>query len=204
MIVGITGRAGAGKDTVANILIHKRRFATMQFAGPLKRMLCDLLRVPFEAWEDREWKETVIPELGVSPRVMAQTLGTEWGRNCCGEDFWVKIGMHNAKSIEAELEKIDDRYTICFTDVRFENEAGAIRNLGGYIIHVHRPGHEAGTSSAHSSEDGIQVNPLSDIVIINDGTLEDLERETLELIDSRTLKEANEKVQDRSAGSARN
>lgn len=195
MIVGITGRAGAGKDTVAAILRDHHRFATMQFAAPLKTMLCSLLNVPKEAWEDREWKETVIPELGVSPREMAQTLGTEWGRNCCGKNFWVKIGMHNAKSIGSELRKIDDRYTICFTDVRFENEADAIRSEGGYIIHIHRPGHDGGTKFQHPSEDGIQVDPLIDVVLVNDGTLEDLyEKVHSFAVDAQIMKQANEAI----------
>lgn len=192
MIIGLTGRAGAGKDTVADILRTHHKFATMSFASPLKKMLCELLSVPYDMWEDRAWKETVIPELGHTPRYLAQTLGTEWGRECCGEDFWVNIALNNALRIEKELNAIDDRYTICFTDVRFENEAEAIRNLGGYIIHIHRPGHDAGTSLAHASEDGIQVEPLRDVILTNDGTLEDLEKTVFAYaFDARMMKEAN-------------
>lgn len=192
MIVGITGRAGAGKDTFAEYL-RDYNFATSAFAYPLKQMLCTLLDVPYEKWEDREWKETTINELGLSPREMAQTLGTEWGRNCNGKNFWVKIAMQRASEVMASL---GSNWNFAFTDCRFENEADAIRNRGGYIIHIVRPGSDSATQSQHSSELGVKVNKsLGDIVVQNDGSLAELRVRALAVAnDISMIRQAREAI----------
>lgn len=38
MIIGIAGRAGSGKDTVADLLVRDHRFVKIAFADPLKRI----------------------------------------------------------------------------------------------------------------------------------------------------------------------
>ncbi|WP_244670918.1 deoxynucleotide monophosphate kinase [Pseudomonas sp. RtIB026] len=62
--------------------------------------------------------------------------------------------------------------TIVIKDIRFENEASFLRSHNGVIWHVRRP--DALRVNAHSSESGIQQNE-QDILIVNDGTIADLE-----------------------------
>lgn len=195
MIVGITGRAGAGKDTVAAFLREDHKVATLSFAGPLKSMLCDLLKVPYDQWEDREWKEAVIPELGLTPREMAQTLGTEWGRNCCGQNFWVKIAMLKAQKILETLHETGGYdWHLAFTDVRFQNEADAIYATGGHLIHVVRPGDEDKTGFEHASEAGVAVGHR-DVVVHNDGSLFELKKKCHGLaMDMDIMAKANEAI----------
>ena len=57
-------------------------------------------------------------------------------------------------------------------DVRFENEANFLRNHGGTIWHIKRD--KALKVISHASEMGIKVKS-EDIVIHNNGSLEDLE-----------------------------
>lgn len=56
-------------------------------------------------------------------------------------------------------------------DVRFENEAQWIRDNGGVVVHIQRPG--AATVSAHASEAGVAIAE-GDVLVVNDGSLDEL------------------------------
>jgi hypothetical protein len=167
LLIGITGRAGSGKDTVAEILKTQYDFTVTHFSYTLKRMISDLLGESYELWEDREWRERVHDLSAQTPRYMAQTLGTEWGRQTIHEDLWLIDTWNRLEKARIARAAI--------ADVRFENEAHAIRTAyQGHVIHVERPNGEGIISSPnHSSEAGIEKN-ANDLVIINDGTLADL------------------------------
>ncbi len=147
LIVGITGRAGAGKDTLAEHLVARHGFVRYAFADPLKAMLEALFAEVgiASAWmTDRELKERMIPQLGVSSREMLQRLGTEWGRQM-RQDFWLKaaeavLGLPGAP--------VHDRIVI--TDVRFPNEAAWLRGHEGVLWRVRR--HQAPAVRWHESE----------------------------------------------------
>lgn len=136
-IIGLCGYAGAGKDTAADaMLLVANRFANAEaarfaFADPMRDML-RALGVPLACMSDRILKERPIPGLGRSYRQLAQTLGTEWGRVCHGEDFWVKA---LAKRVDESSARI-----ILISDVRFPNEAEWIKSTGGCLARVNRPG----------------------------------------------------------------
>lgn len=177
-LIGLTGYAGTGKDTVRELL-QKQGFEGFAFADPMRNMLRELLRTSGigEHWMDwRECKEESIPALGVSYRHLAQTLGTEWGRNILGESFWIK-------SASAHLDKLcrakADAFVI--SDVRFANEAAWVRHQGGVIWRIHRDAAEP--VREHVSESSIDdIRP--DLTIHNNGTLHDLSvtvRDALEL-----------------------
>jgi hypothetical protein len=88
MLIGLTGKARSGKDTVAGYLNNKHMFSHYWFSKPMK----DACRTIF-GWDDRhlygDLKEVVDPVYGISPRVALQTLGTERGRNCINQDLWL-------------------------------------------------------------------------------------------------------------------
>ena len=60
---------------------------------------------------------------------------------------------------------------VVIPDVRFQNEANWIYGNGGHVIHIVRSGID--NVEAHISEAGIGMAP-HDVVIINDGTIEEL------------------------------
>lgn len=187
MILGIAGRAGAGKDTVGRLLRDNHYYAIVAFANPIKRMLCTLLNVPMEKWEDRDWKETVLPGIGFTPRQLAQTLGAEWGR-ALSEDFWIRIAKRSIEETKAGFRHHDNLgKNFVITDVRFENEASAIRAMGGLVVHVDRPGSIDGTAfSEHSSEAGIE-RKFNDYVILNDKAISNLAHEVDKLAVTASL-----------------
>lgn len=163
MIIGIAGPIGAGKTTVASMLPVD---AHLQWADPLYSGLAAMLGVPESILRGRDKKEDPIGWLGVSPRRLLQTLGTEWGRNLIRDDLWVLLTMR-------AIEQAGYRHVaICGT--RFRNEMDAIRQAGGEVWWVDPPPTHTETLTGHASE-GL-IKPLDcDRIIQNNGSLRDLE-----------------------------
>lgn len=166
LLIGLTGYAGSGKDTVRDILQHRHDFDGIAFADPIRDMLTALLESMGldNLWlTDRELKEKPIPGLELSYRQMAQALGTEWGRTL-KESLWLDIA-------KAKLEMYSDYESagVVISDVRFPNEAAWIKAQGGIIWKIIRPGIEP--VRAHASEDLIASLPY-DYVIDNHGSLD--------------------------------
>jgi len=141
MIVGITGRIGSGKDTIADYICTFHGFRRMSFAGSLKDAVASGFGWDREMLEgtttaSREWREQVDPwwaeRLGMpnlTPRWVLQYWGTEVCRQNFHNDIWVA-------SIENKLRQTTDNVVI--TDCRFPNELYAIKNAGGKTIRVER------------------------------------------------------------------
>jgi hypothetical protein len=151
-LIGLTGAAGSGKSTVAAMLERTHGFHRIKFASPLKAMIRELLTVsgcPEEELDDHiegALKEEPCRYLdGRTPRHAMQTLGTEWGRNCMGENFWVNLAE------ERVMRVLGCGGRIVFDDVRFANEAGMIAGLGGKIVRLTGRG---GIDGQHTSENG--------------------------------------------------
>lgn len=163
VVLGLAGRAGAGKSTVAAILAGRHGFVRLRFAGPLKAMM-RAIGLDDDALEGAG-KERPHPLLaGRSPRHAMQTLGTEWGRRCIGEDLWCVLAR------DAALRAMggNPAARIVFEDVRFANEADTVARLGGLVVRVERPGLPAlaDAAAAHESEAGLAAHHLR---LMNDG-----------------------------------
>lgn len=171
-VIGLHGRARAGKDTVANFILSHRGGYLYSFADPIRAMLVPLgINMSDPYWQAR--KEDVIPALGVSPRRLMQTLGTEWGRQIINPDLWL---------ILAKQRLLNFGPGMVIADVRFENEASWVRSQGGRVIHIERPNNVA--VEAHASEAGVEFKgEEGDIKIVNGGTLEDLQNTIREVFD---------------------
>lgn len=186
MMFGIHGRAGAGKDTVGRFIHDMVGYQPLSFGAEIYREVADAFGVTIEFLGDRHNKETPMPELSLvncvdnvflnlmlkrfanetdiltkalSPRWVLQNWGTEY-RRAEDPDYWIKKAA----------PKLRDRTT--WTDVRVEKEASLLRMFGAPIIIVTKPG--LGDVRGHSTEMGIEPHP-TDIHVVNDGSLEDLE-----------------------------
>lgn len=175
-LVGLCGAAGVGKDTVAEVLVREHGFRRMAFADPIKDALAAMLGGLFlTRAHSHDNKELPIEGLGVSYRMLVQTLGTEWGRQMIGEDFWVAI-LRRRLAIE-----VDATTPVVVSDVRFANEAAWVREFG-VLWHIRRPG--VAPVRAHASEAGI-VPRNGEPVLMNDGSLNDLARWVCDLVSPR-------------------
>lgn len=177
MLLGLTGPAGVGKDTVA-MLLRDYGFSSYAIASPLKKMLAAAgLREP----KTREEKEANLPGRQFSFRKAAQTLGTGWARSL-EENFWLILAEQTLfNPAEQELLKHD---RLVITDVRFENEAAWLRQRGGKLIHISgRATTVDGEAAKHASEAGIKPIP-GDLYLVNDATLAELNGKTCRLLSS--------------------
>ena len=161
-IIGFCGPIGCGKSTAAQTLVQDLGFYRLRFADPLKQMLMTIGCGYEEV--DGFLKETTSRTLMYkTPRYAMQTLGTEWGRNCMGEDFWVYLWKHKAMDYGTANIVVDD--------VRFSNEVDAIHTLGGRVIKIERE--MARPAIDHTSEtqrlihDSVLWNNLSKEEFIN-------------------------------------
>jgi len=166
-LIGLTGYAGTGKDTVRAAL-QKHGFEGFAFADPLRNMLREMLRSSgvSEHWMDwRECKEEPMPVFGASYRQMMQTLG-DWGKSI-SDDHWLK-------SATAHMAQLKKQKAIAFvvSDVRFANEAAWVRHHGGVIWRVHRDA--AQPVREHVSESGVD-DIAPDLTVHNNGTLDELD-----------------------------
>jgi hypothetical protein len=172
-IIGLTGPAGAGKDLTASMVPGACRIA---FADPIYQGLAVMLGIPEAVLRDRSEKEKPIVGIGASPRQLLQTLGTEWGRQMVRQDIWLRVAFWRWEQLASGGVSL-----IVVTDVRFQNEARLIRENGGEVWMIHRPGVEP--VAAHSSEAGLPLR-LIDRLVVNDGTVDQL-RERVEATFSR-------------------
>lgn len=173
-LIGICGKKGSGKDA-AGAALASIGYHQVAFAEALKLMTARLYEyLKFDESTANKMiygdlKEMPVPELGGhSTRYAMQTLGTEWGRLCLDRDLWVNIGIAKAKQYDKAV----------ITDVRFPNEAEAIKEQGGIIIRILREIAD-NAKDEHASE--MIDNIVPDFFVDNNGSLQDLKRKILEI-----------------------
>lgn len=159
-IIGMAGKAGSGKDTAADFLVENYGFVKLSFAWPLYRSLKTMLGIDLRDLA----KEEPLEWLGVSPRQLLQTLGTEWGRDMVHPGIWVMVMQRRI----AELSR-SGITKIVISDVRFHNETNFVRRHG-MLLHLSRDA--APEVNAHCSENGLEVN-AGEFLLKNDGSIAD-------------------------------
>jgi len=143
-LIALTGAKGVGKSTYAEFLAGENG-TVLSFATPIKHMLKAIVGNEY-VFGNKKNEET---HLGVTGRVLLQTLGTEWGRETIDQDIWVKCMKHiltDAMFAEYSPVVIDD--------LRFENEAKMIREFNGEIWHIDRKNFTPSNDN-HISEAGV-------------------------------------------------
>jgi hypothetical protein len=166
-IIGLYSPApGSGKSTVAACL-DDYGYCVVPFAGFLKgmvkRLLFELGYTPARATEMIKQKDLIVPGINIRMRTLMQTLGTEWGRNTLDQDFWINCWKEKVKSC---------RSLVVADDVRFPNEALAIKEMGGEVWKIVRPGTE--NNENHASEGQLDHWGGFSRIIVNDGSIDDL------------------------------
>lgn len=174
VVIGLCGPAGCGKDALADFLALNEGYEKIRFAHFLYRMIYQLPFLEEHRWHDRNWKESVHPFYGVSPRRMLQTLGTEWGRDLVNTDMWVKLAQWTVES------RFSKRFFV-FPDLRFANEANWLRTIGGLSVRIQRPD----PTSIKGSNERLHISEHSsfnvDVHITNDRGLQDLKDQAANL-----------------------
>ena len=171
MIIGLSGYAQSGKDTVAQILVDNYGYTRVAFADKIRELLYEMdpplpigygleahvvglqNYVEIYGWETGKQNLTV--------RSMLQNIGLG-ARKVFGEDFWVKQALSSCKPWEK----------IVVTDVRFKNEADYLKGFpNAQLWRIKRNGVQA--VNAHVSETEMDGYPV-DQIFTNNETIEDL------------------------------
>jgi len=152
--IGIIGKAWSGKSTVA-LMLKKYGFVKYSFATPLKVAVVDLFGIS-----------------KLTNRRLLQSVGTALR----SVDPYVFVNKAISK-----IKQTNPETPIVIDDVRFKNEAEALRNLNFLLIRINRPCIRDPTAEGHQSETE-QDFIVADIEIVNDGTLEKLMRDVDDII----------------------
>lgn len=193
-LIGIHGHAGSGKDTVAEFIstTYKDHYIE-SLAGPLKNAAAAAFGVARELFDSPELKEQNIPFWGVSPRKIAQFLGTEMFRDCTPKlipdiesNFWIsRLELRLTNQYEPDDEgSYESHHTVIIPDVRFQNEYNWVVDNGGIIIHLTRPGADGTVGiPSHQSEASIDLNTKERTYECeNNGTLTELHRKIANIL----------------------
>jgi hypothetical protein len=201
LVIGLTGHAGAGKDSVADVLVRDHGFVKMSFAAPLKRMLRNVDPiVGYDVYQDCNCGDD-----GCGPEVDTVRLSDLYGMGYDDEsikespwgdevrDLWQRFGTDTMraenkdfwvdKAAKELLESNHDR--VVFTDVRFPNEAEMILSLDGpftfdgamYFSEIQpslwQISRPSGAEDDHESESHTGLLD-EEVQILNEGSLEEL------------------------------
>lgn len=173
----------SGKTTLAYRITKEWGYERLSFAEPLRKMVVDFItafgvdyvRALKYVYDE---KEVEIPQIGASARRLMQTLGTEWGRNLIRRDIWVR-------AMEQKVIQIPMTRTrgIVIDDLRFQNEAQWVIDMGGMVVRIDRDAATASYDGDHPSE-GELSGFRPDLILKNNSGLEDLWNEFVRALES--------------------
>lgn len=178
LIVAISGKAGAGKDTFGNSLIKSLDSCCIKttqyaFADHLKESASFVFGVPVKSFYDRDKKEAKIDSLGISPRKLMTSFS----------DLVQKIDpLIFTNKIEREISALVPsssrswNHVIVITDVRLPHEFEMLKRYNAVFVKVERPDVSTVESVAHLTETYIDTVPESEwfFKVHNTGTISDL------------------------------
>lgn len=192
-VIGLHGGLESGKDTAFSMIekVAQRPVKRDAFADRLKQSAAAALGYkgddPIAFCNELKEVGQITIELYpgdiykiVTGREYLQWYGTEAHRQVFDPDFWIKAVLPDEGRDDLEQDTL-----LVITDVRFPNEAEAVRRVGGEVWEVDASKRKPRDES-HASEKRLP-DGLIDYVLDNNGTLEDLERNVRAALESRVF-----------------
>lgn len=206
ILIALTGLAGAGKDSVADVLVTHAGFSKLAFADALRAEVANAFDLgdQYGLLTNRATKELPHPALALQNCKDIEALRVAYCLcGVIGPPATTAATMHAPRSPRqilqwwgTEYRRAQDRdywvrkltrtvmrlaaqgqRRIVITDCRFANEAAALRAQDGEVWQVVRPG-LAPVEGGHASQtDGARLEP--DAVIVNAGRIHGLAHQTL-------------------------
>jgi len=184
LLIGLGAYSRVGKDSFADFLtaaITQRapnlRVVKRPLSWKLKQIACDLYAwagmQPPEHYETREGekdRDVTLPALGMTPVELWVALGTKAIRNNVYDRTWLDY-----------LLKTDHKADVLIVpDIRFPNEAAAVKDAGGVLIKIVRPGYGPRKTVADRALVGYDD---WDYVLGSEGTMQALDNSTQDFAD---------------------
>lgn len=163
MIIGIIGKKGSGKDTMADYLVKQYEFKQFTYAEPLKKICQELFSLTDEQVNCPHLKEVIDERWGKTPREILQQIGTDLFRKHYDENIWVNILKEKIK-LDVKTKNI------VVSDIRHQNELDNITQFENCVVfHIERPSLQ--NTDTHSTENNV-FHYSNIITIKNDSTIE--------------------------------
>ena len=195
-IIAICGAKRCGKDVLAEHLVNKYNYERVAFANPLKVAVKNLFnfdddQVGIGKDEGTDRKDIVDERWGITPRAALQFFGTEIMQEKIQEllpnmkrNFFANTLKNYIEN--AENSENDKRYVI--SDLRFIHEHEMLLNMPNIsindimIIRVIRPSENRAKEQYQHISELEYVNIPYDIIMINNGTIDDYIRRFEQII----------------------
>lgn len=213
-LIGLSGYMQSGKTTVGEIIQgFDPEWEIKGFSHKLKQIASLLTGIPWKTFEDQGFKNSYLGKewdfnsgtTQYKVRDFLQQLGTEAIRDVIHENAWVnalfadyKEIMNSTTSDAGYMEWGNGEYPKwVIADVRFPNEAKAIKDRGGIIVRINRHNdvlskweEEAKSKGTKSKGIRLQHHPSEislddwsfDYTINNNRTLEELVEKVREML----------------------
>jgi len=166
LLLGICGKSGAGKDTIAAHLCDRYGFRRVAVADRLKRMTIETFALsPDQLWG--RGKDELDPRWGLSPREIYQRMGD--ALRAIHPETLVRGWLSDARG------SLDEGVSVVTPDIRTPIEVAALRQAGGKLWRVRRG--EAvlrGAAAEHLTETALDDLRDPDAELANDGSIEAL------------------------------
>ncbi|WP_043616277.1 hypothetical protein [Chromobacterium violaceum] len=196
-LIGLAGPKKSGKDTIADHLVAAHGYVKIGFADKIREELrAAYPGLEYGTFENQRWKYVddiflalehcesqgfidwlkhrriveIYDELSEprSPRWLQQQWG-DYRRATAGWDYFICAVRERIEAAAAPVVVSGLRYAASAPIPTAE--AALIRQLGGWVWHVDRPGYEA--AAEHTTEIALPRHPR-DLTIDNDGDVEAL------------------------------
>ena len=153
IVIGLAGKKQSGKDTIYEIArkqLPKLRVGRAAFADPLKAEVAHVTQMNVNFIEANKDKL----------RLLLQAWGADFRRQFYGQDYWVNAMRHILRDADQHAD------VLFITDLRYENEAAFVHELGGVVVRVDR---DSDGNDTHSSETVMDSYSSYDHTIDNNG-----------------------------------
>jgi GTPase SAR1 family protein len=205
VLIVLVGKKGSGKSTLAKYLIQNYGFIEYAMAFPLKEIAAIFGFSHKELYGSQEDKETVSPEMGISPREFLQKFGTDICREYLPTILPnLKLGPEGVIWIKLMKQFLMDHTNQCIviSDIRFEDELLAIKNDKNIkhkklFIYIHR-NNRANNSDNHKSENVDSLINMCDCHIDNSFSYEKLYENLENIIKAQHIKLFDKNIVQRS------
>ena len=175
-LIGLVGRAGAGKTTVAEYLVEYYGFTRTAFGDPLKQMLLEAgMCSREELWGHKTERS----------RWLLQKIGTDILRKQVDPKFWVRKTAENVHRL------FDKGFRVVIDDIRFPEEASMVKAFlrEGCLIKLERIGHvDVMAGTTHESESLVDTIEADHVIRADSGEVQKLLRCVEEIVGERPMK----------------
>jgi hypothetical protein len=173
VLLGLGHTSRVGKDSVANLLIRDHGFARLAFADPIYSLVYSTRDSVKRLVDDIGWEQSK------SVHGFVRRALVDMGSACrkeFGQDVFVELLAERLASIESHVP-------VVVTDVRYRREVAALKDWGGFLVKISRPGI---SPLQNHSDQALSTFDDWDLELVNDVPLIRLDSLVDELIHKAT------------------